>query len=340
MLFTKTYSAIIIESDVIKISSNDSQVYMRITENTSNGDKYSIVILPEYDKLAIVIKLYKQKLNERIAKLHEKRQHNPKLYNASYTNSIRKNRNTAMKELKTNILRHNLNKLSSELKNSPSISDQDIINAINIYYKTPINITNLNTALTTIKYKLTPDEIKERKNTEGKENTEETITITDFFKKCEKQIKPSFFSLAPDLPTLIKLKENYEKHIKIIDDIKEHLLSFITETINLTIDIFFKFNTHLREYKISIINYIKDVKKIIADNHNITHIKHSESEYIDNKYEIVKTYITYITKIEQKIEQLILSDSHLTNTLATMSMSSSKIINNYNESFKNNKQLQ
>ena len=328
MLFTKTYSAIIIESDVIKISSNDSQVYMRITENTSNGDKYSIVILPEYEKLAIVIKLYKQKLNERIEKLHEKRQHNPKLYNASYTNSIRKNRNTAMKELKTNIMRHNLNKLSSELKKSP-ISDKDIINAINIYYKTPINITNLNTALTTIKYKLTPDEIKDRKNTEGKENTEETITITEFFKKCEKQINSSFFSWGPDLPTLNKLKENYEKHIKIIDDIKEHLLSFITETLNLTIDIFFKFNTHLREYKISIINYIKDVKKIIADNHNITHIEHNNREYIDNKYEIVKTYIESINKIEQKIEQLILSDSHLTNTLATMSMSSSKKINNY-----------
>lgn len=329
MLFTKTYSAIIIESDVIKISSNDSQMYMRITENTSNGDKYSIVILPEYEKLAIVINLYKQKINERIEELQEKRQHNPKLYNASYTNSIHKNRTTAMTELTKNKTRHNLNKLSSELKNSPSISDQDIINAINIYYKTQMIITNLNTALTTIKYKLTPDEIKEKKETEGKEETEETITITDFFKKCEKQIKPSFFSLAPDLPTLNKLKENYEKHIKIIDYIKEHLLLFITKTLNLTIDIFFKFNTHLREYKISIINYIKDVKKIIADNHNITHIKHSKSEYIDNKYEIVKTYITYINKIEQKIEQLILSDSHLTNTLATMSMSSSKKINNY-----------
>ena len=262
-LFTKTYSAIIIESDVIKISSNDSQVYMRITENTSNGDKYSIVILPEY--------LYKQKINERIEELRKKRQHNPKLYNASYTNSINKNRNTAMNELKTNIMRHNLNKLSSELKNSPSILDKDIINAINIYYKTPTIITNLNTALTKIKYKLTPDEIKKKK-TEGKEETEETeetITITEFFEKCEKQIKPYFFSLAPDLPTLNKLKENYEKHIKIIDDIKEHLLSFITETLNLTIDIFFKFNTYLREYKISIINYIKDVKKIIADNNKI-----------------------------------------------------------------------
>ena len=230
-----------------------------------------------------------------------------------------------MNELKTNIMRHNLNKLSSELKNSPSILDKDIINAINIYYKTPTIITNLNTALTKIKYKLTPDEIKEKK-TEGKE---ETITITEFFEKCEKQIKPYFFSLAPDLPTLIELKENYEKHIKIIDDIKKHLLSFITETLNLTIDIFFKFNTYLREYKISIINYIKDVKKIIADNHNITHIEHNKSEYIDNKYEIVKTYIESINNIEQKIEQLILSDSHLTNTLATMSMSSSKKINNY-----------
>ena len=87
-----------------------------------------------------------------------------------------------------------------------------------------------------------------------------------------------------------------------------YLLSFITETLNLTIDIFFKFNTHLREYKISIINYIKDVKKIIADNHNITHIKHSESEYIDNKYEIVKTYIKSITKIEKDTEKLILSE--------------------------------
>ena len=308
----KTYRANITNTDpdVIEIHKDDSEVhYIRVTEPTDKSTKYSIVILPNPDKLKSLNDIYILKLNERIKDLQTKRNENPQAYNSSQNKNgkHKKLRKTSILALKSDTKRDELdeafttlqmyyNKFTKKIKLSP-ISDDDIINSINIYYSTD----KLSNKLERIEYLDGKDEAKE----------EVKMTMQAFFKECSKIIKRSMFSIfsskLDDVSTLEKLNNNFTKHMEIINIMKQKLNEFIMQNTELSIDVFIEFDKYLQQYKQSIIDYFTDVKDIFEENKGEIHQKNLNTQYIYNKYKLVGHYKNHIDKLNRAINVTILS---------------------------------
>lgn len=308
----KTYSANITNTDpdIIEIHNDDSEVhYIRVTEPTDKSTKYSIVILPNPEKLKSLNDIYIIKLNERIKDLQKKREQNPQAYNSSQnkngkhkklrkTSILALTENPEKKELDEafNTLQMYYNKFNKKIKLSP-ILDQDIINAINIYHSTKDLPDKLSIKLGLIEYLDGKDEVK--------------MTMQAFFKECSKIIKRSMFSIfsskLDDVSTLEKLNNNFTKHMEIINIMKQKLNEFIMQNTELSIDVFIEFDKYLQQYKQSIIDYFTDVKDIFEENKGEIHQTNLNTQYIYNKYKLVGHYKNHIDKLNTTINVKILS---------------------------------